>query len=165
MTAKLLAIDPGTQQSGYVILEGDKILASGVELNTTLLEAIQKRTQQFSLPETLAIENIVSYGNTVGNTTFKTCIWIGRFYQAWLDYPHPAESVVLIDRITIKKHLCPKQRANDSTIIKALTERFGEKGTKTNPGPTYGLKSHAWQAFALGIYYHDTLSERLSKVV
>jgi Tfp pilus assembly protein PilX len=157
MGTTLLAIDPGTYQSGYVILEGEEIVTSGVEPNDAILLAIQNRTEKFELPQMLAIENMVSYGNSVGKSTFTTCIWIGRFYQAWLDLQHPQETVVLVDRVSIKSHICPKQKSNDSTIIKALTERLGAKGTKANPGKTYGVKSHAWQALALGVYCYDKM--------
>jgi hypothetical protein len=69
----------------------------------------------------------------------------------------PFDSVLLVDRLSVKKHICPAQRSNDSIIRNKLIERFGDKGTKDNPGHTYGLKSHAWQAFALGIYCQDKL--------
>lgn len=152
---KTLAIDPGTAQSGYVIIDSDsRILQCGVEDNPVLLELLKSNTDKTLR---LAIENVVSYGQVVGKTTFETCIWIGRFYQTWVD--HQAHNDVwLVDRPKIKQHICEGKRGNDSAVVKALTLRFGEKGTAKQPGWTYGLKSHAWQAFALGVYCNDKLN-------
>jgi hypothetical protein len=149
----LLAIDPGTTESGYVVYDGNSILESGVTDNNNLIQKVGI-AEGISY---LAIENITNYGSAVGRTTYQTCIWIGRFYQAWLSGRRNADTIMLVDRPAIKSYLCPKQRANDKTVIEALKTRYGDKGTKQDPGFTYGLKSHAWQAFALAVYCTDNL--------
>ncbi len=36
---------------------------------------------------------------------------------------------------------------------------FGEPGTKKNPGPTYGIKSHLWAALAVAVTAYDKIKE------
>ena len=102
-------------------------------------------------PATLAIEMISSYGMPVGREIFDTCVWIGRFVEQWTD---PA-AVKLIPRGDVKLHVCGSLRAKDSNIRQALIDRLGPAGTKAKPGPTYGVKSHAWAALAVAITAAD----------
>jgi hypothetical protein len=43
-------------------------------------------------------------------------------------------------------------------LIRVLKDRFGEKGTKKNPGLTYGLIADMWQAFAIAVMAYDNLN-------
>lgn len=95
----------------------------------------------------LAIENIAGMGMTVGQTTFDTVRWIGRFQQAW----HDPEAVRLIFRREVKTCICGNQQAKDGNIRQALIDRLGEPGKKAKPGPTYGVSSHAWSALAVAV--------------
>ena len=103
----------------------------------------------------LVIEMIASYGMPVGAEVFETCVWIGRYQQAWKD----PEAVCLTLRRAVKLHLCNDMRAKDSNIWQALLDRFGGKssavGLKKTPGPLYGITSHARSALALAITDHD----------
>jgi hypothetical protein len=49
-------------------------------------------------------------------------------------------------------HHCGNMRAKDKNIIQALKDKYGEKGTKADPGFFYGISSHVWQAFAVAAY-------------
>ncbi len=138
---RILAIDPGTTQSGFVLYDG-KVLSSGVMPNEDLLRIVADDRS-----DALAIEKIVSYGNVVNNDTFDTCEWIGRFQQAWAC---PAE-VVKVKRLEVKKALGLMGSAKDKDVNGALLALIGPKGTKRDPGPTYGVSSHAWAA--LGVAY------------
>jgi len=138
---RILAIDPGTTQSGFVLYDG-KVLSSGVMSNDDLLSIVADDRS-----DALAIEKIVSYGNVVNNDTFDTCEWIGRFQQAWAC---PAE-VVKVKRLEVKKALGLMGSAKDKDVNGALLALVGPKGTKRAPGPTYGVSSHAWAA--LGVAY------------
>jgi hypothetical protein len=40
-------------------------------------------------------------------------------------------------------------------VRQALIDRLGPQGTKKNPGPTYGMRSHLWAALAVGVYAWD----------
>jgi hypothetical protein len=63
--------------------------------------------------------------------------------------------VQLVYRRDVKLHLCHSPRAKDANVRQALIDRLGPQGTKKNPGPTYGMKSHLWAALAVGVYAMD----------
>jgi hypothetical protein len=93
-----------------------------------------------------AIEMIASYGMAVGASTFETCVWIGRFIEV------ARVDVELIFRKDIKLFLCGTMRAKDANIRQALIDKIGPQGTKAQPGPTYGIKSHSWAALAVAVF-------------
>jgi hypothetical protein len=137
-----LAIDPGTNESGVVLMQGMHVIESGVHPNHGVIDIIRK-----SNADTLAIEMIASYGMAVGKEVFETCVWVGRFLQTW----RSPESVQLVYRKDVKMHLCGTPRAKDANIRQALIDLIGPQGTKKAPGPTYGVKSHAWAAVGVAI--------------
>lgn len=151
---KLLCIDPGTTESGFVLFDGENIIdrSSGVD-NNLLLAAVEN-----SIPANhLAIEMVASYGMAVGKSVFETCVWIGRFIEA---FPGRYTKVYRKD---VKMCLCQSMRAKDSNIRQAILDRFpatgGGKtpqvGTKKQPGPLFGISKHAWSALAVGITYFE----------
>lgn len=139
---RILAIDPGTEQSGFAILQDGELLDSGVDLNAEVLKSVIAAQS-----DVLAIEMIASYGMPVGREVFETCVWIGRFVQAWKD----PDRVRLIYRRDVKLHLCQSPRAKDANVRQALIDRMGPIGTKKAPGPLYGVSSHAWAALAVAV--------------
>jgi hypothetical protein len=149
----ILAIDPGTTQSGWVEYDAEshRVLDSGVLPNGEMLANLERPSRA----DRLSIEMIASYGMAVGREVFETCVWIGRFKQAW----RAPEEVQLVYRRDVKLHLCGTSKAKDSNIRQALIDRFprlgGGKtpqiGTKAQPGPLYGVTSHAWPALAVAI--------------
>jgi hypothetical protein len=145
---KLLAIDPGTIESGFVIWNGINILDYGKTANQNISSHIVTMESDI-----VVIEMIASYGMPVGKEVFETALWIGRYIQLCDLKPVPNH---LIFRREVKLHHCGQVRAKDSNIIQALKDRFGDKGTKKNPGLTYGLSKDVWQAFALAVYFYDT---------
>lgn len=146
----ILAIDPGTTQSGYCIYDGAQVLESGVLSNDEMLNRVQ-----ISTSPRLAIEMIASYGMPVGREVFETCVWIGRFKQAW----HTPDATELVYRKDVKMHLCGTPRAKDPNVRQALLDLFArtgggatpQVGTKSQPGPLYGVSSHAWPALGVAI--------------
>lgn len=143
MTISVLAIDPGTHESGYALyMAGGGVLSSGVAANNDMLDIIRKTDA-----DTLAIEKIVNYGKAVGQETFDTCEWIGRFQQVW---PCPDE-VVMVPRFNVKKYVCGTGRAKDPQVREGLIRMIGPQGSKKQPGPTYGVKSHAWSALGVAV--------------
>ena len=150
---RVLAIDPGTTQSGYAHMEDGRVIDSGILDNDELLSYLQGSDADASL----AIEMIASYGMAVGKEVFETCVWIGRFMQMWQTSNKPA---TLIYRRDVKLHLCGSVRAKDANIRQALIDKLGPQGTKANQGPTYGVKSHAWAALAVAVTFAETTSDR-----
>ncbi len=142
MSGVILAIDPGTTQSGWVLLAHGLVADSGVDSNETVLHRVRG-----SMADRLAIEMIASYGMAVGREVFETCVWVGRFQQAWRD----PEAVQLVYRQEVKLHLCKSPRAKDANIRQALIDALGPQGTKKAPGPTYGVSSHAWAALGVAV--------------
>jgi hypothetical protein len=150
----LLAIDPGTTESGYAVFEDGRVLASGVFDNRTMRACLMGYEPISPKPiDRIAVEMIASYGMPVGREVFETCVWIGRFIEAWCG-PHE-----LVYRQQVKLHLCKSPRAKDANIRQALIDRLGPAGTKAKPGPTYGVKSHAWAALAVAVTAADAMRE------
>ncbi len=146
---KILAIDPGNTLSAWCLVEDGKPREFGKLLNGELLGKLRAEPKD----QLLAIEMIASYGMAVGREVFDTCVWIGRFAEAWgLEYR-------LVYRKDVKLFHCQSMRATDANIRAAIIDRFGpgkEKavGTKAAPGPLYGIKGDEWSALAVGLTVH-----------
>jgi Holliday junction resolvasome RuvABC endonuclease subunit len=141
----IIGIDPGTKQSGWVIVTDGKIEQSGVMENNLVLQSLEN-IAGLDGDYTIAIEWIQAMGMAVGKEVFETCMWVGRFAQAC------GQPVRLIPRGKIKLHHCGSARAKDANICQSLRDKYGEKGTAKNPGFFFGVSSHAWQAFAVAAY-------------
>jgi len=149
-----LAIDPGPTESGWCVMLEDAVLHSGVMPNAELLMYVQRNHFRVN-PTGLAIEMIASYGMPVGKEVFETCLWIGRFVQAW----HAPELVKLVYRKDVKMHLCGTTKAKDGNVRQAIIDRYPASGggatpqigTKAKPGPLYGVSSHAWPAIGVAL--------------
>lgn len=144
---KVLAIDPGTTESGYVVLHGTRVVEAGVMPNAGLLGALS--TRRFDA-ELLAVEMIASYGMPVGAETFETCVWIGRLVDRW-EVRYVAEAWTLIPRMAVKMHVCHTSKAKDANIRQALIDRFGGPGAERKGGALAGVKSHAWAALGVAV--------------
>jgi Holliday junction resolvasome RuvABC endonuclease subunit len=147
-------IDPGNEESAYVVLNDSyKILEFGKVKNTELEEGLMDLIEGYNIDE-VAIECIRSYGMGVGDTVFETCIWIGRFMHQ-LDTK--GIKFTRIYRSDEKIHICGSMKAKDSNIRIALIDRFAKhdrkngKGKKDNPDYFYGFHADVWQAFSTTI--------------
>lgn len=154
----ILAIDPGNIESGYVVLDENlRPMEIGKIENNDLLNKCGNGS--FKGCKYIAIEMIASNGMAVGKSVFETCFWIGRFYDRLL-YELDIEPK-FIYRAEEKINLCNSMRAKDSNIVQALIDRFAPntsnrgKGSKKEPGWFYGFKKDIWQAYAVGVTYHD----------
>lgn len=150
--AVIIALDPGPSETGWVIYQGGRVVHSNVSSNEEVLTRLGYQFAFDSYRPLLAIEMIASYGMPVGREVFETCVWIGRFQQAW----HKQNDVRLIYRKDVKLHLCGTAKAKDQNIRQALLDKLGPQGTKKAPGPTHGVKSHAWAALAVAVTVHET---------
>lgn len=159
----ILALDPGTAETGWVEYRDGRVHDSGVDANQTVLQVLQN----YHDGHTLAIEMVASYGMPVGREVFETCVWIGRFVQAW----HAPEQVRLVYRKDVKLHLCQDSRAKDPNVRQAILDLFprtgGGKtpqiGTKGQPGPLYGVSSHAWSALGVALLTQHRLQSAEAK--
>lgn len=156
---RILAIDPGDKQSGYVIVEHDGneitcVIDKGKVTNEDMM-AIMSSCGNYDF----AIEMIQSYGMPVGASVFDTCVWIGRFIEHGLSgrlRPHR-----YIYREEERLTICRSPKAKDANIIQALIDRFAPntgnkgKGTKAKPGFFYGFKGDIWQAMGVAVTYFD----------
>jgi len=160
---KILAIDPGTTESGYCLMEGYKPVKFGKIKNTELLKAIIRGHEMDA--DHVVIEMIASFGNTVGKDVFETCIWIGRFWQA--TETEMESPVSLIKRGEEKMNLCHSAVAKDANVRQALIDRFAKssrnygKGTKKDPDWFYGFSADAWMAYAVGVTWLDKQQEEI----
>ncbi len=150
----IFAIDPGTEQSGFVTYTEGVVDNSGVLPNAEILSWIAGRGHP-ALHEEVAIEMVASYGMPVGKEVFETCVWIGRFQQA----SAMPERVRLVYRRDVKLHLCGTAKAKDGNIRQALLDLYPRTGggavpqigVKAKPGPLFGISTHAWAALGVAV--------------
>ena len=151
---KILAIDPGTDLSAWVIWDSSgKLEKFSKDPNEDVRQSIT------TIPaDVVVIEMIASYGMPVGKEIFETVLHIGRLielsFQAFPDRP-----VKLLYRRQEKLHLCGTTKANDASIRQALIDRFGVVGTKKAPGFFYGVTKDVWAAVAVVVTASDTLNK------
>ena len=151
---RVLAIDPGMDSSGYVVLDTKTsgLPRKGIVRNGSLLLAL--RTMTGDVVDHIVCERIASYGMSVAQGVHDTSWWSGRFVEA----AHPVPFAMLF-RKKVKCHLCGVTNAKDSNVRQAIIDRYGGKaaaiGLKKSPGPLYGVKSHMWAALAVALTWAD----------
>lgn len=147
---RIMAIDPGPTESAWVIWDGQKVEDFGKAANAYVLQGAGGG--QF---DHLVIEMIACYGMAVGKEVFETCVWIGRYIQAF----DRSAATTRITRIEVKSHLCHSGKANDSNIRQAIIDRFGGKdiaiGKKKSPGPLFGISGDSWAALSVALTWWD----------
>ena len=149
---RLLAIDPGTRESAWVVWDGRQILAHGKQINEHVLAMIHVEcTAKF---DSCCIEMVASFGMPVGAEVFETVYWIGRFCEAVIAKQKDAYRVT---RNEIKNHLCHTSKAKDANIRQAIIDRLGPVGTKKNPGACYGISGDVWSALAVALTWGDKI--------
>jgi len=152
---KILAIDPGNTQSAWLLYDSDtaRPVQYKIDSNKDLLHLCN---QLGRVPCVLAIEMMACYGMPVGRAVFETCVWIGRFVQAWGN-----GNFEYVYRKDVKLFLCNSYRAKDSNIRQSLIDRYGGKqeaiGLKATPGPLYGISKDIWSALAIAVYRAERL--------
>lgn len=161
----VLAIDPGPETSGWVLFDGERVVAGEPQLEnhrvlqlwTTAAPYLFEHGLRSTRELLVAMEWITSYGMAVGASVFETCFWAGRIAEAL-----GGDDVQRIARANVKLHLCGSRRAKDTNIRQALVDRFGGVagkraaiGLKKSPGPLYGTRQHMWAALAVAITAWD----------
>lgn len=127
----ILAIDPGTTRSAYVVYDPSQhvLLAHARMPNDRLLGGLRGELRSnsdwatlFKRPITLVVEMVACYGMAVGKDIFETVFWTGRFIEAW---ERRGFSTDRIKRPDVKLHLCGTARAKDPHVRQACIDRFG----------------------------------------
>lgn len=151
---RFLAIDPGTSESAYALIDGTT--CRPIEVAIVANDDLRLVLASYRMRDAhTAIEMVASYGMAVGAEVFETCVWIGRFIEVASGHPD------LVYRRDVKLHHCHSSKAKDANISQALIDRFasGEpnrgKGTKAAPGWFYGFHDDIWQAYALAVFVAD----------
>jgi hypothetical protein len=154
---KLLAVDTGTKQSAYVIVDSktyEPIYMAKVP-NDDLMQTVRH-----TYYEDAVVEMFSSYGGGSGREVFESIVMVGRILEATWQRNWEATRIT---RLEVKKHICQSVNANDAAIIRALKDRFGDKGTKDNKGFFWGMKADCWQAYALAVTHLDRLHEKIGR--
>jgi hypothetical protein len=153
----ILAIDPGNIESAYVLMDENlKPVEFGKIANEEMLNTVHMYNVLGTVDD-FAIEMVASYGMAVGESVFETVFWIGRYWEEAGNIKQKKR----IYRKDVKMNLCHTLKAKDGNIIQALVDRFAPntrnkgKGVKANPGWFYGFRADIWQAYAVGVTYHD----------
>lgn len=153
----IIAIDPGSAQSGWLVMTEDGLIASGdITPNPELLEALV--TGDLTA-DTVVIEWMSPRGMPTSAQEFEAMWWAGRFAQAAAPLP-----VVRLERDVVKFQLTGRRaRVTDANVRAAMIDRYGgiggkdvAIGRKANPGPLYGMRADLWQALALGAIYLES---------
>lgn len=167
--SEVLGIDPGPEESAYVLWDGERILELGNAPNRDLLCSLEDPARSFNIvpPSVCAIEQVRGFGIMASDGLFDTCCWSGRFLQAFGEH-----RTAWVPRKQVSKHICGTAGiSHDKFIREALITRFGGKdialGKKAAPGVLYGVAGHLWAALAVAITWWDqnNLSELGQTVV
>jgi len=186
-----VAIDPGNEKSGWVRFRIDPsmlprvdIVAFGKTPNVELLELTRQWGEE---PDSvLAIETPKPRGEAFMVQTVETCVYVGRFVQAWGN-----ERWSYVHREDVKYHLVHRVISRDRDVRRALNELYGGesvaiggkrckackgKGYRTRervrcdgcsgsgwlskPGPLHGFAGDMWAALAVACYYATHMQRR-----
>lgn len=156
----ILAIDPGTTESAYLLLVDGKISEFGKVLNAEILNVIG-RIQYHHEHSVCVIEEVRSYGMAVGQEVFRTVFWTGMFAHAWGEV-----DLRFLGRKQVVIHVCGQPKAKDANVRQAMLDRWGpakvervthgtdRKGKATTKtikvdGPTAGISKDVWAALAI----------------
>jgi hypothetical protein len=156
---RILAIDPGNEESAWCLIELGMPTYSGKRPNADVRDVLSGMDPEPC--DHLAIEMIASYGMPVGREVFETCLWIGRFAETWERH---GGKVRFIYRKDVKMHLCGNTRAKDANVRQALIDHYGPGkdkaiGKKASPGPLYGFRGDEWAALAVALTAGATVAE------
>jgi hypothetical protein len=150
----IFAVDPGPTTCGAALLSGGEVLGTSKAASVGVLcELLSTRdwSSWRQTPDVVLIERVQSYGQA-GRHLLETSESVGRLLQAALSGGH---RVVLVPRRLVCKALDVSGAGKDAQVAEACRTILGPKGTKANPGPTYGVTSHGWQALGLALAYRE----------
>ena len=182
---KYLTVDPGTTQSAYCGMREDYSLITAAKVdNDKLMQLINLGGYDALVIEcmearTLNVKKLKPGERPlppqkIGDETYETCIWIGRFMEAAI---RRNMVVYRVGRSEERKRLIPSKKNGleplpepvpksvDAQIRLSLIRRFAKhdkvtgKGKKASPDVFYGFKTDMWNAFAVGVVHLDKTQE------
>ncbi len=165
--SNVLAIDPGPDQSAWMLFGPNRIglygpKEMGIEENNLVLEAVARFARSGAW---FVVEDMRYQRHLAGRVVNETSIWIGRFVQCWID--NGGGEWERVPRREVARHLTGDPVAKNSVIRAVLVSRWGKsdrdvKGTKNEPGPLYGVKTHLWSALALALAAAETKAAEIA---
>ena len=159
-------IDPGPSHCGVAYIRNGKphgtIIPTSQLTDPYLPFPVNEINGEFYSPEKVrvGIEMPEGMGQIAGRDTLETAFVAGQIYICLSQIAR----VVRFGRKSIKSYVGVSHRKNpdgtkaktsDSQVRRAMIERWGEVGTKKNPGPTYGIHKDAWAALAVATCVYD----------
>ena len=154
----VIGIDPGYRQSALVAFDGSKVCQNLICDNETMLVNLEDMKTEIGnkFGWVLVLEQMQMFRSAfgVGVEVFDSVFWAGRFAQVW----HPRRFDQII-RAKVRAHL-QATKGGDAAVRQGLINRFGAYkelaiGSKKQPGPLYGIKSHEWSALAIAVTWWD----------
>lgn len=156
----LIGLDPGSQATALVVystivgrpdyratLPNDHVPAVLAGLYMPAIKALViEQSKGYTLPGGRS-------GRFVPEQILETCEWIGYFRRCWGELGGRTEK---LDRRDVKLHLLGRASGTDAQIREALLDLVGPRGTKSDPGPTYGIKADQWAALAVAFVWAET---------
>jgi hypothetical protein len=157
----ILAIDPGTFESGWCVFDTEKYLPVkfGVAKNDELLGRLR-----IVAADAVVLEQAQAHGKPVGKTVLETIFWAGQFWEAVRQKKRGR-----LYASAVKHFLCPRTmgptRAQTNRALIDLFPMTGggarpQIGIKKKPGPLYGMTNHVWSALSLAVTYHAYLKSK-----
>lgn len=168
-----IAIDPGTTHSAYVMLRPDYSIISAAKVPNEDLRGLLLLGGADEMAIELMEPRHLTNG-MIGEETYSTCYWIGRYLEIAQAQDMPVHKVYRTEErsriIPTKKNKLPPLpdwagRGADSQIRAALIQRFARhdkkngKGTAKQKDVFYGFKADVWNAFAVGVVHLDKQRE------
>jgi hypothetical protein len=135
----ILAIDPGSEKSAYMLLE-DGVPRSWAWKNNHDVLDVCLRGASIQWADHLAIEYVYLRGMKVYQQAIDTIFWAGRFTQA-LGGTH-----TLIDRRDVKTVICGNQKADNTSIKYSIIDSyFGGKAEAIGGAKCKSCKGKGWR--------------------
>lgn len=150
----VMFVDPGPLQSGVAIIGIDNF----EPIHTTIMSNDQLLAFEHPLRCVVGIEMPVCYGGKIGASTLHTCRVVGQLQQSLRPLP-----VILMSRPEVLRQATGQPSAKKGAAWEVMVERFGEPGTKRNPGLLYGISSHARDAYEGAVALADLLLDECGR--
>lgn len=144
----ILAIDPGSTRSAWVLLEAGEPTQHAIDDNAEVLRRLRESGRLANL--VVVIEDIEPRQQPLGRDVADTLRWVGRLMEA----ARPLPVHLVTRRAVTAHHVDGGTRAADSRIRAALIDRYGP-GSERRGGPLAGIRADMWSALAIALYWAD----------